>query len=111
MNRSYLEGRKQVLQERTQPELRRPEELWSVQEKSSGLWTRSGLNGVEEGERRATNLVRELECWVPTGGGWVLTTNLATVRFVIWGDVCCSQEWIVLGCLYPFRENWEDPHP
>lgn len=75
MNRSYLEGRKQVLQERTQPELRRPEELWSVQEKSSGLWTRSGLNGVEEGERRATNLVRELECWVPTGGGWVLTVG------------------------------------
>ena len=67
MNRSYLEGRKQVLQERTQPELRGPEEL-----NSSGLRTRSGLDGVEGGERRATNLMTGLECWVPTGGGWVL---------------------------------------
>ena len=64
-----------MLRERTQPELRGPEELWSIQENSSGLRTRSGLGGVEGGERRATNLMTGLECWVPTGGGWVRTVG------------------------------------
>ena len=51
MNRSSLEGRKQVLQERTQPEFRVPEELRFVQENSSSLQVRSRLNGAEGGRR------------------------------------------------------------
>ena len=72
MNRSSLEGRKQVLQERTQPELRVPEELRFVQENSSSLQVRSRLNGVEGGRRRTTDLTREPECWMPAGGDRVL---------------------------------------
>lgn len=52
-----------MLQEKTQPELRVPEELWCVQESSSSLQVRSRLNGVEGGRRRATSLTRELGCW------------------------------------------------
>ena len=33
------------------------------------------------------------------------------VRSVIWEDMCCNQEWVVLGCVHPFRESWEDPRP
>ena len=106
MNRSSLEGRKQVLQERTQPEFRVPEELRFVQENSSSLQVRSRLNGADGGRRRATDLTRELECWVPAGGGRVLMVGgprrRASARFAIWEDTCCNQGWVVLRCLIPF---------
>lgn len=52
-----------MLREKTQPELRAPEELRRVQESSSSLRVRSRLNGAEGGRRRATSLMGEPDCW------------------------------------------------